>query len=139
MALPLQLLAQDVDDLAVLSAALQDAVLKVGDIAFEARAHRLTIGLNRFRWEGDRRERVRSALQLGGVLKAEARKVRRDRKDGVLELLALDFEAGEVPGGFLTLRFAAGGELRVHVECIDAVLVDVSTPWPTRSAPSHRA
>ena len=139
MASPLQLLAQDADDLAVLSAALQDAVLKVGDIAFEACARRLTVGLNRFRWEGDRRERVRSALQLGGVLKVEARKVRRDRKDGVLELLALDFDAGEVPGGFLTLRFAGGGDLRVQVECIDAVLADVSTPWPTRSAPSHLA
>lgn len=139
MASPLQLLAQDADDLAVLSAALQDAVLKVGDIAFEARARRLTVGLNRFRWEGDRRERVRSALQLGGVLKVETRKVRRDRKDGVLELLALDFDAGEVPGGLLTLRFAGGGDLRVQVECIDAVLADVSTPWPARSAPSHLA
>ena len=137
-ATPLQLLAEDAEDLTVISAALQDAVLKVGDIAFEGVARRLTVTLNRFRWEGDRRERVRSALQLGGVLKAEARKVRRDRKEGVLELLALDFEVGEAPGGYLTLRFAGGGDLRVQVECIDVVLVDVSTPWPTRSAPKHR-
>jgi Protein of unknown function (DUF2948) len=137
-AAPLHLLAQDAEDLAVISAALQDAVLKVGDIAFEARARRVTVSLNRFRWEADRRERVRSALQLGGVLKAEARKVQRDRKDGVLELLAVEFAAGEAPGGYLTLRFAGGGDLRMLVECIDAVLVDVSTPWPARSAPRHQ-
>lgn len=138
MIAPLQLLAEDADDLAVLSAALQDAVLKVGDIVFEAGARRATISLNRFRWEGERRERVRSALQLGGVLKVEARKVRRDRKDGVLELLTVAFQPGEVPGGQITMHFAGGGDLRLHVECIDVVLADVSTPWPARRAPSHR-
>lgn len=138
-AAPLQLLAQDQDDLAVISAALQDAVLKVGDIVFEPKARRLTISLNRFRWEADKRQRVRSALQLGGVLKVQARKIRRDRRDAVLELLAIDFEPQGAPGGLLTLRFAGGGDLRVGIECIDAVLVDVSEPWPTPRAPAHEA
>jgi hypothetical protein len=134
---PLQLLAQDAQDLAVLSAALQDAVAKVGDIAFEARARRLTIAFNRFRWEAGARQRVRSALQLGGVLKVEARKIRRDRRDAVLELLAIGFEPTEPPGGVLTLSFAGGGDLRATVECVDAVLADISQPWPTPRAPAH--
>jgi len=50
----LQLLAEDQDDLAVISAALQDAIAKVGDISYEAKARRLTIALNRFRWEAER-------------------------------------------------------------------------------------
>ena len=61
---PLRLLAEDPDDLAVVSAALQDAVAKVGDIVFEPRARRLTIVFNRYRWEAGG-QRVRSALQLG--------------------------------------------------------------------------
>src|SRR4051794_4289721 len=112
---PLQLLAEDQEDLAVISAALQDAVAKVGDIVFEAKARRLTIAFNRFRWEAGSRQRVRSALQLGGVLEVQARKIRRDRRDAVLELLAIAFEPGEPPGGELTLSFAGGGDLRARV------------------------
>jgi hypothetical protein len=136
---PLQLLAQDQEDLAVLSAALQDAVAKVGDIVFEAKARRLTIAFNRFRWEAGSRQRVRSALQLGGVLKVQARKIRRDRRDAVIELLTIGFEAEDAPGGILTLSFAGGGDLRVAVECVDAVLADISEPWPTPRAPAHEA
>ena len=136
---PLQLLAEDQDDLAVISAALQDAVAKVGDIVFEAKARRLTIAFNRFRWEAGARQRVRSALQLGGVLSVQARKIRRDRRDGVLELLAIGFEPEEAPGGLLTLSFAGGGDLRVRIECVDAVLADISQPWPTPREPAHDA
>lgn len=136
---PLRLLAQDQDDLAVISAALQDAIAKVGDISYEAKARRLTIAFNRFRWEAGSRQRVRSALQVGGVLALQARKIRRDRRDAVVELLAIAFEPGEPPGGVLTLSFAGGGDLRADVECIDAVLADVSEPWPTPRAPAHEA
>lgn len=134
---PLQLLAEDEADLAVMSAALQDAVAKVGDIVFESKARRLTIAFNRFRWEAGARQRVRSALQVGGVLALQTRKIRRERKDGVLELLAIGFEPTEAPGGVLTLSFAGGGDLRAEVECVDAVLADVSEPWPTPRAPAH--
>lgn len=138
-AVPLQLLAEDPEDLAVISAALQDAVAKVGDIHFEARARRLTIAFNRFRWEAGSRQRVRSALQLGGVLEVQGRKIRRDRRDAVLELLAIAFEPEDAPGGLLTLSFAGGGDLRVRLECVDAVLADISEPWPTPRAPAHEA
>jgi hypothetical protein len=134
---PLKLLAEDPDDLAVISAALQDAVAKVGDISYEARSRRLTIAFNRYRWEAGARQRVRSALQVGGVMSVQARKIRRDRRDAVLELLAIAFEPAEAPGGVLTLTFAGGGDLRAEVECVDAVLADVSTPWPTPRAPTH--
>jgi hypothetical protein len=133
----LRLLAQDADDLAVISAALQDAVAKVGDIAFEPRARVLTVALNRFRWEAGRGERVRSALQIAGVLKVETRKIRRDAPEAVVELLAVTFEAGESPGGVVTLSFAGGGDLRATVECVEAVLADVSAPWRTPRTPRH--
>lgn len=136
---PLQLLAQDQDDLAVISAALQDAIAKVGDIMLEPRARRLTVAFNRFRWEAGHKQRVRAALQIGGVLKVQTRKIRRDRRDAVLELLAISFEAGEAPGGVVTFSFAGGGDLRAQVECIDAVLADLSAPWPTPRAPAHEA
>ena len=133
----LKLLAQDAADLSIISAALQDAVAQVGDITFEARTRRLTILFNRFRWESGTRQRVRSALQIGGVLEIQTRKIRREVSEAVVELLAIGFEAGEQPEGVLTLSFAGGGDMRVRVECIDAILADVSEPWPTPRTPTH--
>ena len=132
-----RLLAQDPEDLEVISAAMQDAVLKVGDIVYEPRARRLTVAFNRYRWEAGGGERVRCGLQLAGVLKVETRKVRRGAKDAVLELLAMTFTPGDAPGGVVTLNFAGGGDLRAAVECVEAVLADFSQPWPTRRTPAH--
>ena len=135
---PLRLLAEDAHDLQVISAALQDAVLKVGDIHWEPGARRLTLELNRFRWEAqDRTERVRAGLQIGCVLSVKARRIRRGAKDAVLELLALRFEPGEAPGGRVVFEFAQGGDLSAEVECLEAVLADVSRAWPAKRAPTH--
>lgn len=133
----LKLLAEDADDLGVISAALQDATTKIGDIAYEPSARRLTLQLNRFRWEADRKERVRTGLQFGGVAGVRSRNLRREAKGAVLELLDIAFEPGEAPGGAVVFRFAGGGDLRCEVECVDAVLADVSEPWPTRRTPEH--
>ena len=134
---PLRLLAEDADDLAIISAAMQDAVAKVGDIRYESKARLLTIAFNRYCWEAGGSVRVRSALQLGGVMKVQARKIRRGARDAVLEVLAVAFDEGEAPGGIVTISCAGGGDLRAVVECIDAVLADVSEPWSTPRAPTH--
>jgi hypothetical protein len=138
MTSPLRLIAQDEQDLAIISAALQDAVAKIGDITFEAASKQLTIAFNRFRWEDDKRQRVRSAVQFGCVLGVQSRNLRRDVKGAVVELLALTFEAGEAPGGTVTFAFAGGGDLKAEVECIDAALADLSAPWPTPRKPEHQ-
>jgi hypothetical protein len=136
---PLRLLAHDAEDLSVISAALQDAVARIGDVHWDASARQLTIAFNRFRWEAPqgRGERVRSGLQIGCVLELKARKIRREAPDAVLELLALSFEPMETPGGLIVFAFAGDADLAVAVECIDAVLVDVSAPWRTAHKPAH--
>ena len=134
---PLRLLAEDAEDLKVIAAALQDAVGKIGDISYEPAARRLTLAFNRYRWEGKGGERVRSAIQLGSVLKVQARNLRRGAKDAVVELLNIAFEPGEAPGGAVVFTFAGGGDLRAEVECLDVVLADVSAPWPTPRTPKH--
>ncbi|HLY79157.1 MAG TPA: DUF2948 family protein [Caulobacteraceae bacterium] len=138
---PLRLLAEDEDDLAVISAALQDAIAKVGDIEWDARGRRVTLALNRYLWEtpaGLLGNRVRTGLQFGSVLAVKSRNLRRDPPDAVIELLAVRFEPGEAPGGAIRLAFAGGGDLELTVECVDAALADVSAPWPTPSTPAHQ-
>ena len=137
----LKLLADDQEDLAVISAMLQDAVTTIGDIVYEPAPRQVTLAFNRFRWEAGAvkrgGERVRSALQFGGVLSVKSQRLRQDAKEGVLSLLDVAFEPGEAPGGVITLTFAGGGALQIEVECIDAVLADLSAPWSTPRRPSH--
>jgi len=134
----MRLLAQDAGDLAVISAAVQDAVAKVGDISYEPKARRLTVAFNRYRWETKGGERVRAALQLGGVLSVQTRNIRRSAPDAVLSILAISFDVGDPPGGVVTVSFAGGGDLRAQVECVEAVLADLSQPWPTPRTPGHQ-
>lgn len=138
MSEPLRLLAEDADDLAVLSAAAQDSVLVVGDIRFEPKARRVSLQMNRFRWEGGRRERVRAALAFENVMSVKSLKLRQDAGDAVAALLAITFApAAEPPGGEVSLAFAGGGVLKLEVEALEARLLDVSAPWPTKHKPSH--
>jgi hypothetical protein len=137
----LRLLAEDPEDLQVISAALQDAIVRVGDIAYEPRERTVTLALNRFCWErGEAQsgaQRIRSALQFGSVLSVKARRIKRDPGDAVVELLAVDFAPGEAPGGQVLLSFAGDADLRLEVECLDAVLADLSQAWPAVRAPRH--
>ena len=137
---PLRLLAQDAEGLGVLSAALQDAVAKIGDIRWDAQSRTLTIACNRFRWEGagKKGERVRSALQFGDVSGVQARNLRRDAKGAVVSLMSIGFEpAEEAPAGLVVLTFSGGGDMRVSVDCLDVALADVSDPWTTPRTPGH--
>ena len=136
----LRLLAEDAEDLEVISAALQDAVTRIGDIRWEKAARRLTIAVNRYRWEAPEGapERVRAAVQLGGVLAVRSRNLRPEARDAVVELLAVTFTPGEAPGGTVTFAFADGADLAVEVECVDAALADVSAPWKAPHTPGHQ-
>lgn len=132
---PLRLLAEDADDLSIISAALQDAILRPVDIVWERSARRLTVALSRFCWECGG-TRVMAAMQFGDVTAVKSRRLPRG-PETALELLAIHFEPDEAPGGRVILMFAGGGDLRIDVECLDAVLTDLSERWPARMAPTH--
>ena len=141
---PLRLLAEDAGDLAVISAAVQDAVAKVGDLSFEAAPRKFTMVLNRFRWEAGVRtpERVRTALQFAAVLGVKAKGVMMGDPEAVIAVLSVTFEGSgdaENPAGFVNMALAGGGDIRLEVECVDAMLADVSEPWAAMRAPRHRA
>ena len=132
---PLRLLAEDADDLHIISAALQDAILRPVDIVWEPASRRVTLKLSRFCWECGG-TRVMAAMQFGDVIAVKSRRLPR-LPESALELLAMDFEPGEAPGGRVILMFAGGGDLRIDVECLDAVLTDLSERWPAKLAPTH--
>jgi len=132
---PMRLLAEDADDLQIISAALQDAILRPVDIVWEPAARRVTLKLSRFCWECGG-TRVMAAMQFGDVSAVKSRRLPRG-PENALELLAMGFLPGEAPGGKVILMFAGGGDLRIDVECLDAVLADLSERWPARASPEH--
>ena len=137
---PLRLMAMDAEDLKVVSALVQDAVLNVGDMRWDAKGRRLDLLLNRFRWENGTREaeRVRAILTVECALGVASDGVDRSG-DTVLSLLDLAFEAGEAPGGALVLRLAGDGAIRVSVEALEVRLADVTRPYaaPSGRVPNH--
>lgn len=137
----LKLVALDSDDLAILSAHVQDAVLKVADLTYLPKEKRFVIAMNRFAWEKNGRkgenERRRSALTFDRVLSAKASQIRRDLDDAVLELLAVSFTEGDAPGGAIDILFAGGGTVRLEVEVIEARLADLGPSWATQNRPEH--
>ena len=140
----LRLVALDTDDLAVLSAQVQDAVLKVQDLRWLAREKRFILAMNRFAWDampGSRRrreyQRRRSALHFDRVESVRSAGINRQSGDAVLELLAVRFEPREEPSGDVVLDFAGGPTIRLSVECLEAQLTDLGPAWSTPHAPRH--
>ena len=138
----LRLAAIDAEDLAVVSAHVQDAVLKVGDMAYLPHEHRFVVAMNRFIWEkadGRRRdyERRRAALTFDRVTAVKLSRIDRQRPDAVLELLAANFEPTDEPGGTVTLVFAGGGAVQLTVEVIEVRLADLGAAWATGAKPTH--
>lgn len=144
---PVKLRAETAEDVAVLSALLQDAVTSVGEIAWTPKRRRFSLLVNRFRWEDaaaatrERRpfERVRAVLTVGDVLAARSNGVDPADKDTVVSILSLAFEPGAEGAGTLRLLLAGDGEIALAVECLDATLADVSRPYlaPSGKAPKH--
>ena len=141
----LRLIALDIEDLAILSAHVQDAVLKVKDIHWLPRDGHFVLGMNRFVWEaaaiGSWRKREylrrRSALHLARVLDVQSTGIDPSRPDTVLNLLAVRFEPGESPSGEVVLDFAEGAAIRLSVEVLEAELTDLGPAWSTPHAPRH--
>jgi hypothetical protein len=139
----LKLVALDKDDLEVVSTHLQDALVKVGDILWRPAEKRVVLALNRFDWEeangggGPEFHRRRTALRFERVSACKCRDLDRTEKDAVLNLLAVEFDETDPPGGCITLIFSGGGAMRLSVECLEAELADLGPVWPTTCCPAH--
>ncbi|MDX2308153.1 MAG: DUF2948 family protein [Hyphomicrobium sp.] len=145
---PLKLIAFDAEDLAILAAHLQDAVVKVSEITFLKAERRFALVLNRFDWADalgpGPKSRLRGFVRRQTGLRFEhvgnVKLAGIDRTDSkqILSLLTLQFEPGsEPPEGRIILNFAGGGMIRLDVDCVEAEMRDLGAAWQTLSKPSH--
>lgn len=143
----LKLVALDRDDIAVVSAHVQDALVKVADIFWQPREHRFVMALNRFDWmsavdaKPDSRKagyrRCRTALRFERVLACKYRNLDQTNKDAWLNLLAVEFAENDTPAGVVQLTFSGGGVIRLEVECLEAELVDLGEVSAAAVCPNH--
>lgn len=128
----LKLIALDADDLAVISAHVQDARVQVSDIVWRQAEKRLVVGMNRLDWDqtlagGTSPCRLISALRFDRVLACKSRNIDLAAQDTVLELLGVEFHRSDAPSGSVVLMFRHGGALRLDVECLECELADLGT------------
>ncbi len=142
----LKLVALDHDDIEVVSAHVQDALVRVGDVLWQPREHRFVVALKRFDWMNavDAKDgrapgyrRCRTALRFERVLTCKCRGLDQANKDALLNLLAVEFAERDPPAGIVTLTFSGGGVIRLEVECPEAELVDLGEVFVAVACPHH--
>jgi len=151
---PLKIIARDAEDLAVVSACLQDALIPLNEMRFLPQERRFIMVANRFRWEraakpsqeaasgndaafesGDdfgNQQRTNAGICIDRVLSVRSRNIDRSRPDEFLSLLSIQMD-----GGRLLLLFAGGGVIQVEIEGLALYLSDLGTAWPTQWQPDH--
>jgi hypothetical protein len=139
----LKLVALDADDLEIISAHVQDAVMQVAGIDWRAAEKRLLIEMNRFVWEkaggllSRHNERRRSVLHFDRVLSVRSSGIPRGKAQEVLSLLTIGFAEDQAPAGSIELLFAGGGAIVLDVECVEVRLTDLGAAWAAGSRPVH--
>ncbi|MEM7440173.1 MAG: DUF2948 family protein [Pseudomonadota bacterium] len=144
---PLRLKAEDTEDLAAISALVQDGVLPTDQMQWDKTGRRFALLVNRFRWEDQDDatkthrdfERVQAVLAIDGVLAVKSAGFDPTQKDQVVSLLGISFEPADDGAGRLVLTLAGDGAIGIDVECVDLTLTDVTRPYRAISgkAPAH--
>ena len=148
----LKLIALDAEDLNVISAHLQDAVVRLADMTYLPGEKRFAAVANRFDWaqaldetSGSAKrtkefERRRAGLRFERVLGARVHALNLADKTATLSLLAITFEPSSVPesvDGEILLTFSGGAAIRLHVECLEVEMQDLGAAWSAVNAPRH--
>ena len=138
----LKLRAEDEDDLTIMSAQLQDALVPIADIAFLGEKQLFIMVVNRFMWEREAEPtpqggepiflRTNCGVHFCGVRGVRYRGLDRSDRRQVLNLLAI-----EAADGGVLLRFAGGGDVRLDCDKVDCRMQDIDEPWPTQHHPTH--
>lgn len=129
----LKLRARDPDDLAVISAMVQDALVPIADMVYLSEEKRFVLALNRYRWDQPAEQsRTHALLTVQHVTRVQTKGLDRHKPDRIQNLLSLTFEDDA-----LLAPFAGGGTLRLEAEALDCLLEDVGEPWPAQATPAH--
>ncbi|MFC6788401.1 DUF2948 family protein [Methylobacterium komagatae] len=136
----LKLAALDAEDLTVISAHLQDAILRPEDLTYMMAEKRFALVLRRFDWSAGPKAQPRrrlTGLHFERVLGVRTRGLRQGPDAMPLSLLAMTFTPGDAPSGYVEILFSGNGTIRLEVECIEVRMRDLGPVWEAAKRPGH--
>src|ERR1700722_6011376 len=136
----LKLIALDGEDLAVISAHVQDALVRRDGMRYLSGQKRFALGASRYDWAASaagRKERVGAVLRFDRVLKVSHVGLAALKPESLLNLLAVSFDENDPPSGAVTLTFSGGAAVRLEVECLEGELRDIGPREQAAACPGH--
>ena len=139
----LKLIAKTDEDLRVISAHLQDSIIKTSDIANLKKNKIFLMQLNRFMWEDvekgvfRKNKRIRTVLKFENVLKVNAKNVNQKKNDRFLDFLAIETFKMPDKNYEMNLIFSGDMVIKLVTEAIEVTLDDQGTPWESKNKPKH--
>ena len=140
----LKLIARTTEDLRVISAHLQDSIVKTSDIANLKKNKIFLMQLNRFMWEDvekgvfRKNKRIRTVLKFENVLKVASKNVDQKKNDRFLDFLAIETTKMPDKNYEMNLIFSGDVVLKLITEAIEVTLDDQGSPWESKNKPEHK-
>ena len=140
----LKLIARTTDDLRVISAHLQDSIVKTSDIANLKKNRIFLMQLNRFMWEDvekgvfRKNKRIRTILKFESVLEAHAKNINPNKKNVFLDFLTLESKKMPDNNYEMKILFAGDSIIKIVSEVIEVTLDDQGKAWDTKNMPKHK-
>tara|TARA_B110000211_G_scaffold34246_1_gene34506 strand:- start:135 stop:578 length:444 start_codon:yes stop_codon:yes gene_type:complete len=139
----LKLLAVSDEDLRVVAAHLQDAIVSVKDIASLKKNRIFLIQLNRFMWEDvekgvfRKNKRIRTVLKFDNVTSVLSKNINIKKNKIFLDFLTIESSLLPDKSYEIKLIFSGDAVIKIKTEVIDVTLDDQGSPWESRTQPKH--
>ena len=140
----LKLIARTTEDLRVISAHLQDSIVKTSDIANLKKNRIFLMQLNRFMWEDvekgvfRKNKRIRTVLKFENILKVASKNVDQNKNDRFLDFLAIETIKMPDKNYEMNLIFSGDVVLKLIAEAIEVTLDDQGSAWESKNKPEHK-
>ena len=133
----LKLIAQDDEQLTIISSLAQDSIIKTNEMGYDKKTKRFALLMNRYRHEEENPSRIRTAIHFDYVDSVKSVGIDKETNDDILVLLAIRFEGKSKPSGSIFLEFSNNKSITFDVESIEAFLTDMGEPWKIPNKPVH--
>ena len=133
----LKLIAQNDEQLTILSSLAQDSIIKSNEMGYDKKNKRFALLMNRYRHEEENPSRIRTAIHFDYVESIKSVGIDKESKDEILVLLAIRFEIKSKPSGSIFLEFSNNKSISFDVESVEAFLTDMGEPWKISNKPDH--
>ena len=143
----LSLIAQNEEDLVVISTLCQDSIIKIANIKWAKKSKRFYLLINRFCWElndlskkkSSNMLRINSLMSFNSVLSVKSAGIQQNNNTDITSLLTINYNFFNFEKQAIDLIFSGNSQISLNIECIDVFLKDISEPFEgtTSKQPKH--